>query len=144
MDLPSIILINGRGPGTSHVCQIKFVTDNLVNCTIYKDQNKLKTTLLSLFILTFFWHEWSLLQGFLLRFLTGGRGEWSRPCSLHYLMIIHSSGIIYLFTSKYCQNPTQLNSTQLKATLKQLVLELDIVVTVTCSPPHYHKLFIHF
>ena len=33
---------------------------------------------------------------------------------------------------RYCQ--TQRNSTQLKATLKELALELDIVVT--CSPPH--------
>ena len=38
---------------------------------------------------------------------------------------------------------TQRNSTQLKTTLKQLALELDIVVT--CSPPPpYHKLFSHF
>ena len=38
---------------------------------------------------------------------------------------------------------TQRNATQLNATLKQLALELDIVVM--CSPPpHYHKLFSHF
>ena len=45
-----------------------------------------------------------------------------------------------------CQNPT--NSTQLKATLKQLALELDIYVYVVAKwptpPTHYHKLFRHF
>ena len=36
---------------------------------------------------------------------------------------------------------TQRNSTQLNATLKQLALELDIVVT--CSPPHHHTQTFH-
>ena len=43
---------------------------------------------------------------------------------------------------------TQRNSTQLKTTLKQLALELDIVVTCSTTHPtpphHHHKLFSHF
>ena len=34
---------------------------------------------------------------------------------------------------------TQHNSTQLKTTLKQLALELDIVVTCSTTPPHHHN-----
>ena len=37
---------------------------------------------------------------------------------------------------------TQRNSTQLKTTLKQLALELDIVVT--CSPPPHHPTTTNF
>ena len=38
------------------------------------------------------------------------------------------------------------NATQLNSTLKQLALELDIVVTCSTHPPHptTHKLFTHF
>ena len=37
--------------------------------------------------------------------------------------------------SHFCQTPTQLNSTQLKATMKQLAMELDIVVKWPTAPP---------
>ena len=47
------------------------------------------------------------------------------------LFLIYMNGITQDIES--CQNPTQLNSTQLNATLKQLALELDTVVT--CSKP---------
>ena len=54
----------------------------------------------------------------------------------HIMNTRHCSG----FFSLFCIVKTQRNSTQLNPTLKQLALELDIVVTcshICCEPPPY-------
>ena len=79
MDLPSIILINGRGPGTNNVYQIKFVTDNLVNCTIYKDQNKLKTNFTFTFYINIFLAWVVIITGFPSQVFDGGKGGMVPP-----------------------------------------------------------------
>ena len=49
----------------------------------------------------------------------------------HIMNTRHCSG----FFSLFCIVKTQRNSTQLNPTLKQLALELDIVVTCSTTPP---------
>ena len=51
----------------------------------------------------------------------------------HIMNTRHCSG----FFSLFCIVKTQRNSTQLNPTLKQLALELDIVVKCSTTPPHH-------